>query len=67
MFLLVKNVALRLNGDEHVEHSLLIIRRQKSGAGLKTAGLRIPHSAVDSIRYAATIVSQLSFEEREKR
>jgi len=65
MFLLVEKVALRLNRDEYVEHSLLIIQRRKFGAGLKTAGTEVPHSAVNSIRYAATVVSQLSVEDRE--
>ncbi len=31
MFLLVKKVALRLNRDEHVEHSLLITQQRKFG------------------------------------
>lgn len=68
MFLSVKKVAIiRLNEDENVEHSLLIVQRQTSGAGPKTAELTIQHNAVNSIRYAETVVNQLSVEERDSK
>jgi hypothetical protein len=67
MFLSVEKVALRLDRDEYVEHSLLIIQRRKFGAGLKTVRTEVSHSAVNSIRYAATVVSRLSVEERDSK
>jgi len=42
-----------------------MMQRRKFGAWLKTARAKVPHSAVNSIRYATTVLGQLSVEERD--